>query len=111
MRRTDGAFALIKDPHGLVLAGMEGSAYRSYELALCPGDTLFVYTDGVPEASAGNNRFYGTERMLEALNACDGAMPQELLAAVQADVDAFVGSAPQFDDITMLALRYNGRMR
>ena len=89
---------------------MEGSSYRAYELALRPGDTLFVYTDGVPEASGGDNRFYGTERMLAALNTCGETTPQTLLAAVQADIDDFVGGAPQFDDITMLALRYNGRL-
>lgn len=110
LRRADDAFALVKDPHGLVLAGMEGSSYRAYELALRPGDTLFVYTDGVPEASGGDNRFYGTERMLAALNTCGETTPQTLLAAVQADIDDFVGGAPQFDDITMLALRYNGRL-
>ena len=105
IRRKDGSFELYKDRHGFVLAGMEHARYREYELTLCGGDTLFVYTDGVPEATDGGNRLYGTQRMLSALNRRKEAGCQELLEGLRADIDAFVGQAPQFDDITMLAFQ------
>lgn len=105
LKRADGAYELVQDKHGFVLAGMEGSRYREYELKLEPGDTLFVYTDGVAEATDAHDQLYGTDRMLTALNSHKNALPEELLPSLKADIDAFVGGAPQFDDITMLGLR------
>ena len=104
IRRRDGAFELFRDKHGFVLAGMEDVKYREYELRLEDGDTLFVYTDGVPEATDASNTLFGTERMLAALNRGVDQPCETLLACVKQDIDAFVGAAPQFDDITMLAL-------
>ena len=105
LRRKDGTFELVRDKHGFVLAGMVGSRYREYELILAPGDTLFVYTDGVAEATDASNALYGTDRMLEALNGCSDSTPRGLLCAVKESVDRFAGNVPQFDDITMLALQ------
>ena len=101
-------FSLLKDPHGIVIGAFEYSRYKEYELRLEPGDKLFLYTDGVPEAGGTRSDMYGTERMLKALNNCPDADPEELVKRVRADVDAFVGSDPQFDDLTMLCLQYNG---
>ena len=84
---------------------MENVHYREYELELHTGDMLFVYTDGVTEATDADNALYGTDRMLEALNSKPDTMPEELLHQVKADIDRFVGDAPQFDDITMLCLK------
>ena len=70
-----------------------------------PGDSLYVYTDGVIEATNANNELYGSERMVSALNQTPDANPREILANVRADVDTFVGEAPQFDDLTMLCLK------
>ena len=102
--RRDGAFQLFKDKHGLVLAGMEGARYREYALELNEGDRLFVYTDGVPEATNAETVLYGTDRMLHALNEAKGSSCRGLLEALHRDVDAFVGAADQFDDITMLCI-------
>lgn len=104
VKRKGGSFELYKDRHGFVLAGMEGSSYKEYELELFPGDSIFVYTDGVTEATDSHNELYGTERMLHALNQALHQDCQSLLDAVHRDIDAFVGGAPQFDDITMLGL-------
>lgn len=109
LRRAGGEYALVKDRHGFVLAGMEGSRYREYELRLDPGDRLYLYTDGVPEATDADNELYGTDRMLAALNGSGDASCETLLRAIKADIDAFVGDAPQFDDITMLSLEYRER--
>ncbi len=105
IQRANGEFELFKDHHGFVLAGMENARYREYELELGMGDTLFVYTDGVAEATNGANALYGTDRMLEALNRSRDRAPEELLRDVKRDIDRFVGGVPQFDDITMLAIR------
>ena len=105
IQRADGGFELYKDRHGFVLAGMENARYREYELELGVGDTLFVYTDGVAEATDKANTLYGTERMLSALNRAPEADPKALLQTVREDIDHFVGNAPQFDDITMLCLK------
>ena len=104
-----GKFELFKDKHGFVLGGMEGARYRDYELQLEPGDKIFVYTDGVPEATSANTELFGTDRMLDALNSAPGASPKETLRVVRAAVDEFVGAAPQFDDLTMLCVEYRGR--
>ena len=104
IKRAGGDFELLKDKHGFVLAGMEGSRYREYELTLAPGDMLFLYTDGVPEATNGQNELFGTDRMLETLNHRKSSTCDELLKHVHADINHFVGTAPQFDDITMLCL-------
>ena len=105
LRRAGGRFELWKDRHGFVLAGLENARYREYQLELAPGDTLFLYTDGVAEATDGGNQLYGTGRMLAALNRDPQLGPAELLRQLKADIDCFVGAAPQFDDITMLALQ------
>ena len=102
-------FELLKDRHGFVLGGMEGMKYEEYTVQLEAGDCIFLYTDGVPEATNKVNEFYGTDRMLDALNRAGILKPQRLLEAVRADVDCFVGNAVQFDDLTMLCLRFLGR--
>ena len=105
--RAGGRFELYRDRHGFVLAGMENSRYREYELQLGWGDKLLVYTDGVTEATNGQNQLYGAARMLSALNRHTQSDCRHLLHDLQTDIDAFVGEAPQFDDITMLCLAIN----
>lgn len=105
IRKNDGEFVLYKDPHGFVLGGMEGMCYKEYSFNLEKGETLFLYTDGVPEATDAADTLFGSEQMLDALNEQPEASPQVLLETVEARVDAFVGDAPQFDDVTMLAVK------
>ena len=109
VRQAGGRFEYMKLRPGFVLAGMEGIRYRSGEMDLAPGSTLYLYTDGVTEAANGENELYGEERLLSVLGAHEDAAPEELLPAVKADIDAFAGDAPQFDDITMLALKLSGK--
>ena len=108
LRRADGKYELVEYRHSPAVAAMEGIRFREHEFELHPGDSLFVYTDGVAEATDAHNTLYGTERMLDALNRNPSAEPRDVLAAVKQSVDEFVGEAPQFDDITMLCLQYNG---
>lgn len=106
IKHQSGPYELIKDKHGFVLAGMENSKYKEYEFELKSNDKFFIYTDGVPEATNAENKLFGTERMLESLNRSNAEKPKEALLALKADIDLFVGEAPQFDDITMLGLTY-----
>jgi sigma-B regulation protein RsbU (phosphoserine phosphatase) len=108
IKQADGGFELYKDRHGFVIGGMDGAKYREYELRLEPGARLFVYTDGVPEATNAENELFGTDRMLEALNIDPNASPKTAMQNVRSAVDAFVKDAEQFDDLTMLCLEYKG---
>ena len=106
--RKNGRYELAIYRHSPAIAVMEGIRFRQHEFVLNPGDRLYVYTDGVPEATDVHDKLFGNERMLEALNRDPKADPATLLHTVRREIDAFVGSAPQFDDITMLALYYRG---
>ncbi len=103
-----GDFELIDDPHGLAIGGIEGMKYKEYEFTLNAGDKLFLYTDGVPEATNAEEKLFGKERMLEALNAVKNETPQGVLKGVRRSVDGFVQQAEQFDDLTMLCVVYRG---
>lgn len=108
--RGGKAFEAHKIRPGFVLAGMEGVRYRAGSLVLEPGDKIFQYTDGVTEATNAQDELYGMQRLTEILAKHAACTPQEILPAVRADIDAFAGDAPQFDDITMLCLEYKARM-
>ncbi len=108
VRHADGSFEYLKVRAGFVLAGMEGVKYRKNELQLAPGDVIYLYTDGVTEATNINDELYGEDRLLALLNANKEASMEKLCKLVKEDVFAFAGEAPQFDDITMLALKYCG---
>ena len=108
IRTDDGLFELYKDKHGFVIGGIEDVRYKEYVLQLNPGDKIFVYTDGVPEATAGSGEMFGAERMIATLNSCADRSPFDILRKVRSDVDAFVGDAEQFDDMTMMCLEYKG---
>lgn len=108
IRQHGGRYELYRDKHGFVIGGMEGMEYKEYEIWLKPGSEVFLYTDGVTEATSEKNEQFGTKRLLESLN---GGLAPELkgvLERVNDAVDVFVGDAPQFDDITMLCLYYAG---
>ena len=106
--RKGGRYELVVYRHSMAVAAMSDIPFKEHGFELHPGDRLFVYTDGVPEATNINNELFGTERMLEVLNRDPDAAPEELLKAVRESVDEFVGEAPQFDDMTMLGFCYNG---
>lgn len=108
LRRVGGNYELVIYRHSLAVAAMEGIRFREHEFQLNPGDSLFVYTDGVAEATNAQNELFGSERTLEALNRAPDAEPKEVLSNVMENINAFVAEAEQFDDITMLCFRYNG---
>ncbi|MBR6090218.1 MAG: serine/threonine-protein phosphatase, partial [Anaerolineaceae bacterium] len=105
---ADGVFRIFKDKHGLVVGAMENLKYRDYELFLEPGTRVFVYTDGVPDASNAAGERYGKDRLEAALNTLSEKDPEGIIRGIRADVDAFVDGAKQFDDLTMLCLEFKG---
>ncbi len=108
LRKKDGAFELVKYRHSPAVATMPGINFKEHEFKLDPGDSLYVYTDGVTEATRSDNVLFGTDRMIASLNKDPEADPKTMLETVRDDIDEFVGDAPQFDDITMLGFKYMG---
>ena len=106
LKRSNGTFEYLKTRPGLVLAGMEKVCYRSQEIKLYPGDRLFLYTDGVTEATNVNEELYGEKRLQTFMNQNAVVKSEVLLKSLKENIDVFVGEAPQFDDITMLIFDY-----
>ena len=109
IRGRDGVFRKLKDKHGVVIGAMEGARYKDYEIQMMPGDAVFVYTDGIPEANNADGEFYGLERMESALNSIADRDPEGILQGITKAVKCFTGEARQFDDLTMLCLEYKGK--
>ena len=107
LRSRDGDYAFVRSRPNLILAGMDGVQYRKHELQLRPGDELYLYTDGVTEAQNLSNELFGEQRLLSSLNEAKGMSVEEICKKVKADVDIFAGAADQFDDITMLSIKWN----
>ena len=110
-KKASGKFEIFKDKHGFVVGGMDGVKYKEYTMQLNPGDKLFVYTDGLPEATDAKERMFGTERMVSTLNEDADRTPKEILKHVREGVQEFVQDAEQFDDLTMLCLEYKGNKK
>ena len=109
LMHSGGRFELLRDKHGLVLGAFDGAVYNDYEIMMDPGSKIFLYTDGVPEASDESGKMFGTERMIEALNKEPEADPVDILSNVRDAVRSYTGAAEQFDDLTMLCIEYKGR--
>ena len=105
LKKQNGKFEIYKDKHGFVIGGIENIKFKEYEFTIEKGGTLFLYTDGVAEATNANNKLFGPDRMIEALNKDPDAPPKTLLGNMKQAVDEFVGEAPQFDDLTMLCVK------
>ena len=108
IRRANGSYELVIYRHSLAVGVVEGVPFKEHEFELHPGDRIFIYTDGVPEATSEQDELFGEERMVESLNSHMEDSLQELLPDLKKDIDKFVGNAPQFDDITMLGFDYYG---
>jgi len=104
IKKADGGYEIFKDKHGFVVGVMAGLKYKDYEFTLEKGGTLFLYTDGLPEATDGKDELFGMDRVLDVLNRNKDTGPHDLLPEIQRTVDDFVGNAAQFDDLTMLAV-------
>ncbi len=108
LKKKDGTFDIYKDTHGLVIGAMPGTKYKEYRLQTEPGDILYVYTDGVIEAANAQGEQFGIDRTVRTLNQDASGNPEEILAEMHKAMDEFVQDAPQFDDMTMLCIKYLG---
>ena len=105
LQRAGGQFEVIKDKHGFVVGSMPNLKYSEYEIDFHTGDTLFVYTDGLPESTNSANEQFGLDRILEVLNSEPDGEVEDLFVSMGVAVAEFVQDAEQFDDLTMLALK------
>ena len=102
--RKSKKFELENTKHGIVLGAMENYKYKNEENKLQKGDKIFVYTDGIPEATNKDEKMYGLQRMLKTLNKCTNMDPKSIIDNLKKDVDKYVGDSTQFDDLTMLCV-------
>ncbi len=109
IRKANGDFELFKDKHCFVIGGMKRAKYKQYEFDIEEGGTLFVYTDGAPEATSAEDKLFTTDRMIETLNRAPDGSPRELLENMKSAIDDFVAGADQFDDLTMMSIRFANR--
>ncbi|MCR4689251.1 MAG: PP2C family protein-serine/threonine phosphatase [Saccharofermentans sp.] len=109
IKRAGGDYQVYTDPHGFVVGGLRESLYHNYRLDLKPGDKLFLYTDGVPEATNSENKLYKMTKLVEVLNSKKDATVQEQVENIEQSISTFVKDAEQFDDLTMLAIEYKGK--
>ena len=105
IRHKDGEFKTADVKSGFVLAGMPGYKYQNFEVQLQPGDTIFTYTDGIPEATNEKDEEFGMERLQKVLNDAKDDSVRLMCRKVRMAVKEFSGKAPQFDDITMLSFK------
>ena len=107
IKHADGTFEYLKSKANFVLAGMEGIRYKEQEIQLEKGDKIYLYTDGVTEAHNDKNELYGEDRLLKCLNSVKDKSVDDICKEIKEDVELFVGTAEQFDDITMLCVSFN----
>ena len=105
IRKQGGDFKLFRDKHSISVGAFENVRYKEYEFDLEIGGTLFLYTDGVTEATNSDNELFGTDRLTDTLNRSKDGSPPELIGTMRRAIDSFAGDTPQFDDITMLVIQ------
>ncbi|MCR5235695.1 MAG: serine/threonine-protein phosphatase [Lachnospiraceae bacterium] len=108
VRRKDGLFYYEQDAHAMPLAIRKKNKFVEHELTLQPGDTLYLFTEGITEASDRDEEMFQKERLLDVLNENPDAEPRELDILVRQRVSEFVADAEQLDDMTTLCLKYFG---
>lgn len=97
-------FELIKDERSIVLGAFEKTNYKDYEIKLNPKDKIFLYTDGIPEATNKDNQMFGIENMIQTLNYYKDRTPEKIIDGMKKSIHKFVGNNEQFDDLTMMCV-------
>ena len=105
---AEGPEIAVKQPDAM-LAGMDDVPYTTHSTNLAKGDRLFIYTDGVTEATNLQNELYGENRLITVMKYAVDKTPRDVIDIVRTDIDEFVNEAPQFDDITMLEMSFVGK--
>ena len=107
--KNNGEIKYLSTKPNLMLAAMDGIPYTTHSITLAKGDRIFIYTDGVTEATNSSNELYGENRLITVMKYAVNKSSREILDIVRTDIDEFVDDAPQFDDITMLEMSYLGK--
>ena len=108
IKREDGTFRYLKCAPGFVLAGLEGIGYQQENIQLQKGDSIYLYTDGVTDTINVKEEMYGEDNLEKVLNANREEAPEIILNAIKKELEEFAGEAEQFDDVTMLCMKYKG---
>lgn len=110
IKKVNGSYEYLDGfKPNLVLSGLKNYKYRVNTINCDLGDELYLYTDGVTEAINSTEELYGNERLKDFLNSLpENTSSGDICSAIKKNVDEFIGEAPQFDDITMLSLRFFG---
>ena len=103
-----GPFAPVAGPTGTVLGAVEGCSYTTTTRMLAPGDVVFLYTDGMSEAMNAKEELFSEARLIDRLGEGTGKSAADLVRHMRAAVLAFADGTPPSDDITMVALGYQG---
>ena len=109
IKRREGGIERINQESGFLLGMLDDMEYDVHKIALHPGDTILLYTDGVTETMNGNAELFEESRLETSLKRLNGAPLKEMLEGISADLLSFAAGAPQADDVTMLALQYRGK--
>jgi phosphoserine phosphatase RsbU/P len=105
---TAGALTPIEEPGGVVVGLLPESTYETGSLQLAPGEAIFLFTDGVTEAMDPEQHFYTERRLKQVLAGCGGLEAKDTVRRVLGALGEFTAGAPQSDDITTMAVRWNG---
>ena len=108
IKGEDGRFHYLTCLPGFVLAGLEGIPYRQESIKLQKGDSIYLYTDGVTDTINLKEEMYGEDKLEIVLNSYKEESPEVILTAVKKELEEFAGEAEQFDDVTMLCMKYKG---
>jgi len=108
IKRDNGNFEYLNDDPNLVVGIMEDMPYEKHEITLNKGDTIFLYTDGITDANDIDENFYGEKRLKETINKHKNAKPMDIINEINTDIDRFCESQEQYDDMTMLVVKYEG---
>jgi sigma-B regulation protein RsbU (phosphoserine phosphatase) len=109
IKRADGSIERVEQDAGFLLGMVEDMEYDVHKVLLHPGDSMFLYTDGVTEALNREGQMFTEAELVQSLRRVDGAQLKDVLGSINEDVTRFSAGAPQADDITMLALQYKGK--
>ena len=106
LMQPNGKFEIFQDHHDPMADFLKRMKYKEYQMELKQGSKLFLYTDGVPEATDEKEQMFGMERLLSALNQETDISLEQTFQNVRNAVDGFVSGAEQFDDLTMMCIEY-----
>ena len=106
--KSDGNCNLLTETHGLPLGLYQDKQYSGSVIKLSPGDSLFLYTDGITEMLDSQGQRFGEKRLKKSLTECQSKSPIEIVNDIETNITLFRGKVQQVDDYCMVALKFKG---